>query len=129
MTNIYHDRIPQLFAHFEENQDFYLVQELIAALSGIIAIVLSNNSERLLPIIHQKCDRPSYIRVNQRPSAVKKDRSPFLTIQKSDRSTITYNSNQSLFQRLDIYILKPSQFFDNQLFLNCRNNRLNHRRF
>jgi hypothetical protein len=32
------------------------------------------------------CDRPSYIRVNQRPSAVKKERSPFLTqIQKSDR--------------------------------------------
>ena len=25
-----HDRIPQLFAHFEENQEFYLVQELIA---------------------------------------------------------------------------------------------------
>ena len=26
----HHDRIPQLFAHFEENQEFYLVQELIA---------------------------------------------------------------------------------------------------
>jgi serine/threonine protein kinase len=25
-----HDRIPQLFAHFEENQQYYLVQELIA---------------------------------------------------------------------------------------------------
>jgi serine/threonine protein kinase len=25
-----HDRIPQLFAHFEENQEFYLIQELIA---------------------------------------------------------------------------------------------------
>jgi len=25
-----HDRIPQLFAHFEENQEYYLVQELIA---------------------------------------------------------------------------------------------------
>jgi serine/threonine protein kinase len=25
-----HDRIPQLFAHFQENQEFYLVQELIA---------------------------------------------------------------------------------------------------
>ena len=46
-----------------------------------------------------------------------------------DRSIITYNSNQSLFQRLDIYILKPSQFFQYQLFLNCRNNRLNHRGF
>jgi hypothetical protein len=39
-------------------------------------------------------DRPSYIRVNLRPSAVKKEReaelsrreSPFLTIQKGDRS-------------------------------------------
>ncbi|MEG4329772.1 hypothetical protein [Microcoleus sp. herbarium5] len=57
-----------------------------AALSGIIARSLSNNSERLSPIIHEKCDRPSYIHVNQRPSAVKKERDPFLTqIQKGDR--------------------------------------------
>ncbi|WP_341739948.1 hypothetical protein [Microcoleus sp. CAWBG640] len=33
----------------------------------------------------QKGDRPSYIRVNQRSSAVKKERSPFLIIQKGDR--------------------------------------------
>ncbi|XZN89518.1 MAG: hypothetical protein ACM65M_17855 [Microcoleus sp.] len=38
------------------------------------------------PIIHPTIDRPSYIRVNLRPSAVKKERSPFLTIQKGDRS-------------------------------------------
>ncbi|WP_341734906.1 hypothetical protein [Microcoleus sp. EPA2] len=38
------------------------------------------------PIIHSTSDRPSCIRVNVRPSAVKKDRSPFLIIQKGDRS-------------------------------------------
>ncbi|MEG4445852.1 hypothetical protein QUB47_28365, partial [Microcoleus sp. AT9_B5] len=37
------------------------------------------------PIIHQTSDRPSYIRVNLRLSAVKKERSPFLIIQKGDR--------------------------------------------
>ncbi|MEG3951206.1 MULTISPECIES: hypothetical protein [unclassified Microcoleus] len=58
-----------------------------AALSGIIAIALSNNSERLSPIIRQKSDRPYYIRVNLRPSAVKKERDPFLSqMQKGSRS-------------------------------------------
>jgi hypothetical protein len=44
------------------------------------------NSERGSPIIHPNSEIPSYIRVNLRPSAVKKDRSPFLIlIQKGSR--------------------------------------------
>ncbi|XZO01926.1 MAG: hypothetical protein ACM65L_26235 [Microcoleus sp.] len=53
------------------------------------------------PIIHQKCDRPSCIRVNLRPSAVKKERSPFLTIQKGDRSFYNQKGDRPSFLKSD----------------------------
>ncbi|MEG5000892.1 hypothetical protein QUB13_24835 [Microcoleus sp. B4-D4] len=43
------------------------------------------NPKSRSPIIHQTSDRPSCIRVNLRPSAVKKELDPFLTIQKGSR--------------------------------------------
>ncbi|MCC3604971.1 MAG: hypothetical protein JGK24_17535 [Microcoleus sp. PH2017_29_MFU_D_A] len=59
----------------------------------IKAIALLELSERAIFFyLRRKIDRPSDIRVNLRPSAVKKDRSPFLTIQKGDRPYFAFNS-------------------------------------
>ncbi|MCC3404158.1 MAG: hypothetical protein JGK17_00805 [Microcoleus sp. PH2017_10_PVI_O_A] len=55
-------------------------------------IALSHpDSEGRSPIIHQTSEIPSDIRVNLRPSAVKKERSPFLIIQKGDRPYFAFN--------------------------------------
>ncbi|BAY96468.1 serine/threonine protein kinase [Tolypothrix tenuis PCC 7101] len=60
-----HDQIPQLLAHFEENQEFYLVQQLIAGhplsdeltprkqLSEAYAIALLKNILQPLTFVHQ----------------------------------------------------------------------------
>ncbi|NET54978.1 MAG: protein kinase [Symploca sp. SIO2E6] len=60
-----HDKIPRLLAHFEENQDFYLVQELIAGhdlskeitpgkkLSESYVIALLQNLLETLAFVHQ----------------------------------------------------------------------------
>ncbi|MEG4915297.1 MULTISPECIES: hypothetical protein [unclassified Microcoleus] len=48
-----------------------------------------------LSFMNQKSEIPSCIRVNLRPSAVKKERSPFLIIQKGDRPFYNQNGDRS----------------------------------
>ncbi|MEZ2240869.1 hypothetical protein [Microcoleus sp.] len=91
MTNIYHDRIPQLFAHFDEYQEFYLVQELIAGhdLSHefnpphqIGAQGVQFNENQVIQLLYDILD----VLRSGRRSHYSSERSPFLTIQKGDRS-------------------------------------------
>ena len=67
-----HPQIPQLLAHFEENQEFYLVQEFIDGeelrkeinrelLSETKVIALLQDVLQVLDFIHQaRCDSPRY---------------------------------------------------------------------
>ena len=82
-----HDQIPQLLAYFEENQEFYLVQELIEGhdltqelpfgkqLSEAFVIKLLNDTLEVLAFVHQhnaihRDIKPSNIRRRQKDSKI-----------------------------------------------------------